>query len=242
MVIPTSQEMKFSVIPVAALLLMGLASESQTYTGTGGTIPDDGAPIAFTINITELPQSTIDTNWGLRYVCLNIFHTWDADLEMALIAPDDSFVDLAAGLGGGDDNYLNTCFDGNSNSFIILAGAPFTGTFRPMGDLGTVNNGQDGNGTWRLYIHDTYPYADQGTLTTWSLTFGNNPSKPFPFESSNLPIIVINTFGEFIPDNPKIVAHMGIIDNGSGQMNYVTDPYNGYNGAIRAISRSASQV
>jgi hypothetical protein len=52
------------------------------------------------------------------------------------------------------------------------------------------------------------------------------------FTSSNLPIVVIDTHGEAIPDDPKITADMGIIDNGPGVRNAVTDPFNVYNGKI----------
>jgi len=52
------------------------------------------------------------------------------------------------------------------------------------------------------------------------------------FTSSNLPIIVINTHGQTILDEPKITADMGIIDNGPGQRNNLTDPFNAYNGKI----------
>ncbi len=43
------------------------------------------------------------------------------------------------------------------------------------------------------------------------------------FESSNLPILVIDTKGEAIPDEPKIVATIKIIDNGQGKRNKLTD-------------------
>ena len=52
-----------------------------------------------------------------------------------------------------------------------------------------------------------------------------------PFTSSNLPVIVINTNGALIQDDPKITADMGIIFNGTGR-NSVTDPFNNYNGKI----------
>jgi len=52
------------------------------------------------------------------------------------------------------------------------------------------------------------------------------------FTSSNLPVIIINTNGQKIPDEPKITADMGIIDNGSGRRNNITDSFNGYNGKI----------
>lgn len=50
--------------------------------------------------------------------------------------------------------------------------------------------------------------------------------------SSNLPIIVINTHGVVIPDEPKITADMGIIFNGVGVRNNITDPFNNFSGTI----------
>lgn len=50
------------------------------------------------------------------------------------------------------------------------------------------------------------------------------------FSSSNLPVIVINTSGQEIPDDPKITADLGIIFNGEGQRNNISDAFNLYNG------------
>ena len=52
------------------------------------------------------------------------------------------------------------------------------------------------------------------------------------FTDSNLPIVVINTFGQDIIDEEKITCEMGIINNGPGMRNYLTDPYNDYFGDI----------
>lgn len=60
------------------------------------------------------------------------------------------------------------------------------------------------------------------------------------FTSSNLPIIVINTNGQGIVDDPKIVATMGIIDNGVGVRNNLTDAFNNYNGKIGIEIRGSS--
>ncbi|MFN4111154.1 MAG: hypothetical protein ACK4G1_02685, partial [Ignavibacteria bacterium] len=48
------------------------------------------------------------------------------------------------------------------------------------------------------------------------------------FTSSNLPIVVINTLGQEIPDDYKINARMGIIYNGEGIRNNLNDPFNNY--------------
>ncbi|MFA6979299.1 MAG: CotH kinase family protein [Ignavibacteriaceae bacterium] len=52
------------------------------------------------------------------------------------------------------------------------------------------------------------------------------------FRSSSLPIIIINTHNQNIPDASKITADMGVIDNGKGTTNYLTDAFNGFNGKI----------
>jgi hypothetical protein len=62
------------------------------------------------------------------------------------------------------------------------------------------------------------------------------------FTSSNLPIVVINTNSQTILDEPKITVDIGIIDNGIGQRNNLTDPFNNYSGkAAIEIRGSSSQ-
>lgn len=43
------------------------------------------------------------------------------------------------------------------------------------------------------------------------------------FTASNLPIVLIDTKGAVIADDPKIAATMQIIDNGTGKTNTLTD-------------------
>ena len=72
-------------------------------------------------------------------------------------------------------------------------------------------------------------------------TISNLDRIPAPLEfESNLPLIVINTFGIPIPDNSKIYAHMGIIDNGPGIPNNLDDPFTNYDGAIGIETRGQS--
>lgn len=62
------------------------------------------------------------------------------------------------------------------------------------------------------------------------------------FTSSNLPIVVINTFGQEIPNEYKIQARMGVIFNGEGIRNYITDPFNHYDGWIGIELRGSSSL
>jgi hypothetical protein len=50
---------------------------------------------------------------------------------------------------------------------------------------------------------------------------GNDLSAPDQFVSSNLPIVIIDTHGQTIPDDPKISVDFSIVDNGPGERNYV---------------------
>lgn len=73
-----------------------------------------------------------------------------------------------------------------------------------------------------------------------STSSGNTSLNVVSFTSSNLPIVVINTHGQQIVDDYKIIADMGIIYNGEGVRNNLTDPFNNYNGKIGIEIRGSS--
>ena len=82
----------------------------------------------------------------------------------------------------------------------------------------------------------TFGIADGSTY------YGSPPDwfqAPFSFSQSNLPIVVIDTFGEEIVNDPRITAHMGIINNETG-INQIDDPFNGYDGLISIEIRGSS--
>ena len=61
------------------------------------------------------------------------------------------------------------------------------------------------------------------------------------FTDSNLPIIVVTTpAGQSIVDEPRISCHMGVIDNGPGIRNYLTDPFTNYDGNIAIEIRGST--
>ena len=67
------------------------------------------------------------------------------------------------------------------------------------------------------------------------------------FTSSNLPIVVLTKTEPWqlidsAWDGFEIVVSMGIIDNGPGKRNHLTDPYNNYNGKISLKVQGSSSV
>src|SRR6188768_1198130 len=87
-----------------APLLAPLLAHPQTFTTSGGAIPDDGTAVEFPIAVSGLVPSTIDTaTFGLETVCVNIEHTWVSDIELRIIAPDGTSALLFGGVGGDTD-------------------------------------------------------------------------------------------------------------------------------------------
>jgi subtilisin-like proprotein convertase family protein len=222
-----------------SILFVFTQANAQSFSGVGGNIPDDGTSIRFPVLVSGLPAS-IDSTFGVISACLNIVHPYVSDLSIWLVAPDSTYIELSSGNGGSGDNYWNTCFIDTVPVYITSGAAPYTGEYRPESPIYNVNNGQNPNSAWQLLIEDTYPFADAGILLNWTITFGNNPPKGLVLQSSNLPIVKINTLGQVIPDDPKITVQMQIIDNGMGIRNYVSDTPNVYNGQIGIEIRGSS--
>ena len=62
------------------------------------------------------------------------------------------------------------------------------------------------------------------------------------FTESHLPIVVIEYENEIenIPDEPRVLATMGIIYNGNGEINHIDDSFNEYSGNIGIETRGNS--
>jgi len=61
-------------------------------------------------------------------------------------------------------------------------------------------------------------------------------------DSSSLPLVIINTHNQMIPEHVRIKAGMGIIDNGPGKYNHVSDSFNAFDGRISIEIRGNSTL
>ena len=87
----------------------------------------------------------------------------------------------------------------------------------------------------------TLNYA--GTIIQSGGSYGSSESKTInclPIDSTNLPLVKINTNGQTINDNIRIVADMEIIYNGPNVINHYFDPANNYNNKISIEKRGSS--
>ncbi|MCD4820389.1 MAG: CotH kinase family protein [Candidatus Cloacimonetes bacterium] len=80
-------------------------------------------------------------------------------------------------------------------------------------------------------VEETYSFFDP--VPNWFYT-------PVLFESSHLPIVIISTSGQEIPDSSRINVHIGVIDNDSAEINYITDSFNNYDGSASIEIRGSS--
>jgi subtilisin-like proprotein convertase family protein len=111
-------------------------------------IPDNNATgITSTINVASSQTITSVS------VSVGITHTFQGDLEVALIAPDNTTVLLHNRTGGSADN-INTTYNITTRSAQALS----------------AFNGKNTSGAWRLRVRDLAG-ADIGTLGSWKLTF-----------------------------------------------------------------------
>uniref|UniRef100_UPI0026302C5C T1SS-143 repeat domain-containing protein n=1 Tax=uncultured Roseibium sp. TaxID=1936171 RepID=UPI0026302C5C len=124
-------------------------------TGTAGTITS-------TIEIAD--GGTIrDLN-----VSMDIQHTFMADLDITLIAPDGTRIALIFDEGDGGDPDGVITFDDEAAQSFSDATAPFVGVWRPTEDALSGLDGLDQAGTWTLEIVDDFA-EDTGVLRSWSL-------------------------------------------------------------------------
>jgi subtilisin-like proprotein convertase family protein len=138
---------------------------------------DNTTPIAIP-DASSFIESTIDVPLGVTLtnvkVALHITHTFDADLDISLIGPDGTTIDVSSDNGSSGDNYGTACdlasmttFDDGAGTAATAGTAPFSGSFQPEQPLATYA-GRASAGTWTLHVADDLG-GDVGTLECWSL-------------------------------------------------------------------------
>lgn len=140
------------------------------------TIPETGMPtITSTINITD-SGTLLDIN----VINLVGTHTWINDLEVDLISPNNTTVNLFDRICSSQDNF-NVSFSDEGSSLALPCPPVDGNSYRPEGSLASYN-GLSITGTWTLQIHDVFG-EDGGELQSWGLRVcPAGYSSPLPVE------------------------------------------------------------
>ncbi|MEY3368049.1 MAG: hypothetical protein RI973_1204 [Bacteroidota bacterium] len=130
-------------------------------------------------NIITNPATTIVS------VCLDLETDFVGDIKLALVSPNNQVLQLVNGIGGGNDNFTQTCFTPTSTVPISAGVAPYTGNFSPQGSWTALNNAPV-NGNWKLRVTDAFGINSYGNLNWWSITFNSQHTASYtwtPFNS-----------------------------------------------------------
>jgi autotransporter-associated beta strand protein len=157
---------------VPVTLISGSAGTPVRFSNNSATAIPDGGTVDLPINVAG-----ITTPIKRVAVSLHITHTTDSDLDISLIGPDGTIINLSSDNGGTASDYGSDCTDASRTTFtdasltaITSASAPFVGSFRPEQPLSVFNekSGAEVNGTWRLRVADDTA-GGVGSVRCWSL-------------------------------------------------------------------------
>jgi hypothetical protein len=185
----------------------------------------------------------------------NIVDVNAIDVIVLNIDYDDAFVAYINGVEIARDNITsvgqpayNQTSDGLREAIVYQGAYPTSFTIDAAFIAAHLVNGTN---VLSIQTHNESQWSSDMTSRAY-LTLGINDASnnytpappwfipPIILTDSNLPIVVINTGGVTIPDDPKIDGTMGIINNGPGVRNYLSDPFNEYFGNIGIETRGSS--
>jgi subtilisin-like proprotein convertase family protein len=146
------------------------------YSSTGVPRPiPDLVPVSSTLTVNNGPTIS-----SIEVVNLGIEHTWPEDMDVYLVSPAGTRVQLFTDICGGDPNWTqaNTGFTLADGAAAVVGTTcpPGSGAYKPEGALAALI-GQPSSGTWGFEITDDTP-QDVGILHGWGLRLGS--SEPCP--------------------------------------------------------------
>ncbi len=216
--------------------------DSSWQEGSGGIgygDGDDNTVISPTLSVFQRIQFEVSDLPNIEKVVLH------ADYDDAFVAFLNGEEIARANIGvSGDHPAYNQKASGLHEAQLYQAGKPALFII-PTEIL------QEGTNTLAAQVHnEDVNSSDLSGLFFLSIAIKDSSfqyrSVPFwfyePFNSSDLPLMIINTHGQSIMNEPRITADMGIVDNGPGDRNYTSDVFNGYSGKITIEIRGASST
>lgn len=135
----------------------------QVFTNSAKQTILDSDKTTSTINVPVQTSRITDVNVGI-----SLTHSFLSDLDIYLVSPSGTRVELVTDIVSNESTMTSTIFDDAARSGILSGSAPFTGRFRPEGELLDLNN-ESPTGVWTLEITDDNQ-EDFGELIAWTLS------------------------------------------------------------------------
>ncbi len=225
------------VVTIALILMAGASfpsaarqADSVVWYGITTPVPiPDAGTVDSLVYVDGVGSPILDVR-----VSLHITHAALEDLDVSLVGPDGTIVDLTSDNGGGATSYGSACtpdasrtaFDDAASTIITEGTAPLVGAFRPEQPL-TAFAGKSGpgaaNGIWRLRIADDTA-GHTGSLQCWSLFISADLTAP----------LALNDAFSTPMDTQLVVPAPGVLANddpgGTGPMTAATvsSPVHGF--------------
>ena len=183
---------KITFLILSALILSTFSWQvnAQTYPGSGtptpipatgtGGFPCVGGPTVSTANVPLTGViGTAPGEYQITSLAFNILHTWASDIDLTLLTPGGSTLDITSDNGGssGFDTAATLIIRDDAPTAVNTwsSGAPSANGYRAeAGLLNTLLAGQTVNGNWTINICDDTG-GDPGTLNSYDITFVMNP-------------------------------------------------------------------
>ncbi len=131
------------------VLVVGIPEGVDLFDNVNLAIPDNNSTgITSTLDIAVGNSALVSQNFKVK---LDVTHTYIGDLNIDLIAPDETKIALHSRSGGGNDNIVGT----------------YPSTLEPSGNLNSLL-GKPLDGVWKLRIIDNVG-VDVGILNSWGI-------------------------------------------------------------------------
>jgi subtilisin-like proprotein convertase family protein len=196
------------------ILFFSAQLNAQIFTASPNTTTADVAYNVYTLNVSGI-ASVSDLGFGFLEVTLNIAHANADELNIELVSPGGTGVNLVSSLS----NSLpigNVKFRLFANKSIKqINSGTINGTLMPTDiDIYNLINGQNPNGVWNLNVLDLISSGNALTINSWSIKFVSNPRDTCVYGfTSTLPLVKINTPSNSIPSSVKENGTLTLINN-----------------------------
>lgn len=161
--------MKTTIISVLALAAIAGTASAQVYNGPGFAISDNNS------NSSTLVAGAPSSITTVTVSIMGLTHTWFADLNAFLTAPNGDVITLFDNVNSsGDPNGTYTFSD--SAAAVVAPGDLSGGTFLAQGgSMNALFGGDDAAGIWTLNVNDEAG-ADVGSIQGWELRLTGVPT------------------------------------------------------------------